>query len=256
MEINIKKLFRKSIFGGFNKKDVEEYIHSLEEELEKAKSGTSRELTDEDREIIDESINEITKLKNERESLTAQINELNRQLEEQSQNSPGTASDAENAELLIRLLAENKHLKEEKQKNEELTGQQEKDREVIKQILSDAKEQAQMLLMNAERTAEDRRRRADAELKNELENRVLDFITINYHLMDFVKGIDTICERLRGVSDSLKKISEEVPAKVIDLVDESERRIVESAEEPFFIPADRKAEDQTEQEDPAEEKDT
>lgn len=240
MEINIKKLFRKSIFGGFNKKDVEEYIEKLEEELEKAKEKTAAAngLTDEDKSIIDESINEITKLKNEKDSLTSQINELNRKLEEQSQNASGTATDAENPELIMRLLAENKHLKEEIQKNEVFTSQQEKDREVIKKVLGDAKEQARTLLVNAEKEAEERRRRAEEELKNELEDRVLDFVTNNYRMAEFVNEIDSICEQLRGISDSMKKLPKEVPTRVIDLLDESERRIVEPAKEVGTVPDD------------------
>ena len=233
--MDIRKLFRRNIFGGFNKKDVEEYVRSLEEELEKSKSEAAGGLTEEDRSIIDESIREIQNLKTERDSLTAQIGELNRKLEEQ-QHSPEHASDAEIAELLIHLLAENKQLKEEKQKTETLAKEQEKDREAIKKILSDAKEQAQTLLVNAEQAAQERRRRADKELRNELENRVLDFITVNYRMTDFVKGIDTICDQLRSVSDSLKKVSEEVPARVIDLVDESERRIIEPEQEAQLLP--------------------
>lgn len=227
---DIKKLFRKSFFGGFNKKDVEEYIKSLEDELEKKQSESTGGLSESDKSLIDESINEIKNLKNEREELENRIKELTSRLEEKEQNVSEQASDEENAKLILKLLSENKRMKQELQDREDVDLQLEQEREAIKKVLSDAQEQAKTLVLNAEKAAEEKRKRADQELKNELENRVIDFITINYRLKDFTSGIDKICEQLQGVSLSLKTISQEVPAKVIDLVEESEQAIIDTPE--------------------------
>lgn len=227
---DIKKLFRKSFFGGFNKKDVEEYIKSLEDELEKKQSESTGGLSESDKSLIDESINEIKNLKNEREELESRIKELTSRLEEKEQNVSEQASDEENAKLILKLLSENKRMKQELQDREDVDLQLEQEREAIKKVLSDAQEQAKTLVLNAEKAAEEKRKRADQELKNELENRVIDFITINYRLKDFTSGIDKICEQLQGVSLSLKTISQEVPAKVIDLVEESEQAIIDTPE--------------------------
>ena len=151
-------------------------------------------------------------------------------LEEKEQNVSEQASDEENAKLILKLLSENKRMKQELQDREDVDLQLEQEREAIKKVLSDAQEQAKPLVLNAEKAAEEKRKRADQELKNELENRVIDFITINYRLKDFTSGIDKICEQLQGVSLSLKTISQEVPAKVIDLVEESEQAIIDTPE--------------------------
>ena len=139
-------------------------------------------------------------------------------------------SDKESTELLVRLLEENKRLKEEKKKSRELYEEQDKDREVIKKVLSDVKAQAQAMLINAENAAQEKRRRADEELKNELQNRVIDFITTSYRINDFIKEIDSICGNLQDISESLKKIPQEVPAKVLHLVDEFENGVVDMPE--------------------------
>lgn len=227
LNTDLKKMFRRSFFGGFNKKDVEEYVRSLEEELEKKNSEPVSSLTEEDKSVIDESIKEINRLKTERNLLTAQIDDLKRKLEEKSNRENPDAAGTENTELLVRLLEENKRLKEEKKKSREMYEEQDRDREVIKKVLTDVKAQAQTMLLNAEKAAQEKCRRADEELKNELQNRVIDFITVNYRMNDYVKEIEAICGHLQEVSASLKKLPQDVPAKVLHLVDEFDHDVTE-----------------------------
>lgn len=233
MSVNtdLKKMFRRSFFGGFKKKDVQEYIHTLEEKLEQKNGETVSGLTEEDKSIIDESIKEINRLKTERSLLTAQIDELKRNLEKKTENEQLVVNDKESTELLVRLLEENKRLKDEKKKSQELYEEQDRDREVIKKVLSDVKTQAQAMLMNAEKVAQEKRRRADEELKNELQNRVIEFITTSYRINDFVKEIDSICGNLQDISESLKRIPQEVPAKVLHILDEFENDVVDMPDE-------------------------
>ncbi len=141
----MKKLFRKSMFGGFRKKDVEEYVNELEKELEK--------------------------------------------------------------------------LRAERDEGLEMIRQQKQDREMIKKVLSDAEEQAEKIVRDAERSAEEKARCAKQELRNELNNRVIEFMTVKYHLAEFSQGIDELCDQLKGVSESVRLASEELTAKVDSLAE-------------------------------------
>lgn len=221
-------MFRRKIFGGFNKADVEEYIKALEDELEKSKEGRAS-LSEQDKSIIDESIEEIVKLKNEREVLENKLEELQNELKKKESETGFNNTDSENAELLVKLFTENKRLKEEIKNNELTEGQQKQDRDAIKQVLAEAKEKARILLLNTEKISEYRKKRAEEKLKDELENKVIEFVTINYRLAEFVKEVDNISEQLKQISQSLQNVSTEVPAKVMDLLDEEDKNIINSS---------------------------
>lgn len=227
--MDVKKMFRRTIFGGFNKTDVEEYIKVLEDELEKSKAG-KLSLSEKDKSIIDESIEEIQKLKNERETLAIKVEELEEKVKKKESEIAKGKEDSENDELLEKLLAENKQLKDRIKNIELVEAEQIKDRDAIKKVLAVAKENARTLLLNTEKIAKEKKKRAEEELKNELENKVIEFVTINYRLTDFVKEVDYISNELKEISESLQKISTELPDKVINLLDEEEKVLINSSE--------------------------
>lgn len=227
--MDMKKLFRRSFLGGFNKKDVENYIQTLEEELEKAQGEKKIGLSEEDKKIIDESIVEIVNLKKEREELEQQIIELKTQLNTQkTQKNVVEISESENSELVFQLIKENKELKEKLQSKQESIHKKDETKDAIRKVLLDAKKQADTIILNAEKDAEERKKKADQELRTQLANKVIDFATSNYRLKDFTSGIDSICEQLKNVSDSMKNISRDVPAQVIELLDEADKKIVDA----------------------------
>jgi len=226
--MGVKKMFRRTMFGGFNKTDVEEYIQALEDELEKSRTA-KMSLSEQDKSIIDESIEELVKLKNERDLLETKVEKLEKELKKRESDISFGKDGSENAELLIKLLAENKKLKDEIKKNELTENQQMKERDAIKKVLAEAKENARTLLLNSEKLAEEKRKRADELLKNELENKVIEFVTINYRVDDFVKEVNSISDQLKGISESLQKISTEVPAKVMDLLNDKETDIINAS---------------------------
>lgn len=105
------KLFRKSFFGGFNKKDVEAYVKSLEDELEKVREEhVSAAEEGVDKSLIAESINEIKKLKMEREDMKNQITHLRTQLKNQTAGKEIAAAGSD-ADAYLNLVQENATLK-------------------------------------------------------------------------------------------------------------------------------------------------
>lgn len=231
-----KKLFRKSFFGGFNKKDVEIYIKTLEEELEKNQFG-EKGLTKEEREIIDESIFEIKNLKLEKEEMETYIRKLEEELKEKKRNEKITEEmtfDSINNEELEKLREENQYLKEKLNKiNEE-----ENSREIIRRVLTDARLQAKEIIEKAEKQAETRKQKAREELRVQLENKVIDFLSLNYQLTDFSEKVDLICNQLKGVSSSIHQLHKEIPnniEKILEKTDDTIRKteITEFSEDKY-----------------------
>lgn len=215
-----KKLFRTSIFGGFNKKDVETYIDALEAELNKAQDGKTG-LSDEEKSVIDESIQEIKNLKEEKEKLETYIKKLEDKIAEieQSRGDVHVSGEGDNKEIQ-RLYEENRELKEQLQRAGE-----EENRETIRKVLADVRIQAQEIIDKAEKEAEERRENAKKELRIQLENKVIDFLTVNYHLADFTNGIDSICGQLQAVSRALQDLHREIPDNVEELLEKTENAV-------------------------------
>ena len=53
--------------------------------------------------------------------------------------------------------------------------------------------------------------------------KALEFVTVKYKISDYVKQIDEVRESLESMSEGLRKVSEEMPAKVRDIIGESEK---------------------------------
>lgn len=207
-----KKLFRKTFFGGFNKKDVETYIKTLEHELQK-NQFVEKGLTKEDRAIIDESIFEIKSLKLEKEEMEIYIRKLEEELKEKKQNEKITEEitfNSINNEEMKKLREENQYLKQ-KLNN---VNEEENSREIIRRVLTDARLQAEEIIEKAEKQAEVRKQKAREELRVLLENKVIDFLSLNYQLTDFSEKVDLICNQLKGVSSSIHQLHKEIPDNI------------------------------------------
>ena len=107
--MQFEKLFRRKIFGGFNKADVEAYVKTLEDELEKVRETSKASTDGADKEIIAESLNEIRKLKLEREDMINQMNLLRVQLKNQAANQSVPSSSVD-AETYLKVVEENASL--------------------------------------------------------------------------------------------------------------------------------------------------
>lgn len=224
------KLFRKSLFGGFNKSDVEAYVKTLEDELEKVRESKAASADEKDKEMIAESLNEISKLKAEKEDMMNQINLLEAQLKNQAATKDETAFESD-AEEYLKLVQENAVLKDELQKMQNDQQQYQDDKDLIGRILRDAKAKAELMLKEADtecerkiqctdRAIEEKKEQVYNELEKELERRVVDFITVKYRLVDYINGIEAVREQLAGLVGSLQLISQGMPTSVLDLMEE------------------------------------
>lgn len=231
--MQFEKLFRRKIFGGFNKADVEAYVKTLEDELEKVRETSKASTDGADKEIIAESLNEIRKLKLEREDMINQMNLLRVQLKNQAANQSVPSSSVD-AETYLKVVEENASLKSELQKVQDDQQQYHDDKELIGRVLRDAKVKADLILkeadteferkiQDADRVIEVRREQVYQELQKELERKVIDFITVKYRLADYISGIESIREQLSSLSGSLQTISQEMPVQVVDLIEKAKK---------------------------------
>lgn len=228
------KLFRKSFFGGFNKKDVEAYVKSLEDELEKVREEhVSAAEEGVDKSLIAESINEIKKLKMEREDMKNQITHLRTQLKNQTAGKEIAAAGSD-ADAYLNLVQENATLKNSLHRFQSSQQQYEDDKELIGRVLRDAKVKAELIvkeadaeserkLQDAEKLIEVKKEQVYQELQKELERKVVDFITVKYRLADYISGIEAVREQLAGLSGSLQTISQEMPVQVADLIEQAKK---------------------------------
>lgn len=231
--MQFNNLFRKSFFGGFNKSDVEAYIKTLEEELEQVREASNKPVDNTDKEIIAESLTEIRKLKREREDMMNQISLLRVQLKNQTVVQEETATNVD-VDAYLKLVQENAELKNDIQKIKNEQQQYSDDKELIGRVLRDAKVKADLILKEADTECERKMQDADRmievkkdqvyqDLQKELENRVVDFITVKYRLSDYINGIEVIREQLSGLAGSLQAISQEMPAYAVDLIDKAKK---------------------------------
>ena len=64
-----QRLFRTTLFGGYNKKDVRRYVRRLEEELEERENEERINENEKNQKLIEEAISEIQRMRNENEQL-------------------------------------------------------------------------------------------------------------------------------------------------------------------------------------------
>lgn len=109
----------------------------------------------------------------------------------------------------------------------------EHDREMTVRVLKDAYYNAEAMISSAEKTAEETLQSAGKEaeerrseglrrLQEELGQKALEFVTVKYRIADYVKQIDEVQGSLVSLSEQLRQVLQEMPAKVRDIIGESE----------------------------------
>lgn len=237
--MEMRKILRKNIFGGLNRKDVEEYVASLERELENEKSKKGKELSEEDKMVIDASIQEIQRLKDERDEMRKQISELQKQSEQSSaeDKTDEPYSGRETYECLTMLEKENRELREKLEKVEGSKKQLAEDQGTITRALCDAKAKADQVLKEANDEAhkivtiaeyemEERKKRADKEIRKELQEKVAAVEQMRGQFAEYAKGIEEMRCRVVHLSESLQLISDNLPERIMEMLNGSEEKLI------------------------------
>lgn len=146
--------FRKCMFGGYNKEDVETYVKSVSDEI-----GSLKERID--------------AMEHDRE-------------------------------MTVRVLKDAYYNAEA--------------------MISSAEKAAEETLQSADKEAEERRSRSLQRLQEEMGQKALEFVTVKYRIADYVKQIDEVQGSLASLSGQLRQVLQEMPAKVRDIIGESEEK--------------------------------
>lgn len=237
----MEKLFRRSLFGGWKKKDVESYVSMLEAALEEAKKEKSTELpqgmTDEDKALIDASIEEIKRLQKEKEELGTELRDLKEREEEWK------AQEKDRQEEVLREAVLQESQKTELDDNHEIIKKMLRDAKFSAElIVLDANQKAENILNQAKKEAEDKRELAYTELQKEMERKIFEFITMKYQISEYIAGIEKVQKQLQEMKKSLQIISEQMPAQIVDLLKKEDARVIDSYYDDREVSADNKDE--------------
>lgn len=217
-----EKLFRTRLFGGFNKSDVENYISELEKELENRENvvGSSENIGDE---LIQESINEIKMLRDKNDQYLNRIRELESVILTTHNDGEEVANE--------QLMKENQMLKEQLEDLQRNSTTYMQNKDTILRVLQDAKTNAEGVIQKANEEADEIRKRMEHELevekkqiydtmRKEYEKKIVDMITVKYHLEDYVKEVENMQNHLGGIADSLKVILHGLPDGMTEFLEE------------------------------------
>lgn len=153
-EMGVDHRFRKCMFGGYNKEDVETYVKSVSDEI-----GSLKERID--------------AMEHDRE-------------------------------MTVRVLKDAYYNAEA--------------------MISSAEKTAKGIVQKADKEAEERRSRSLQRLQEEMGQKALEFVTVKYRISDYVKQIDEVRGSLESLSGQLRQVLQEMPAKVRDIIGESEEK--------------------------------
>jgi len=206
-----KKLFRISLLGGFNKKEVETYVRTMEEELKRL-NDAAQQPSGERKSSADDNEQEIERLKTELEGAQLKIRTLEKQLEQ-----PADSQETENQTDC------------------------ERDKEIIARVLKDAyrnaenivkaaNEKAEEIVKKSKLLAEERYKEGLSRLQSELQRRAIDFVTMRYRVSDYVEQIESMHRELTEVKNDMQKIADKIPVKVQNIIEELEEEELFEAE--------------------------
>ena len=88
---------------------------------------------------------------------------------------------------------------------------------------------AKEIVEKAEKQVEYRKEKAREELRIQLENKVIEFLSMNYQLTDFSQKINLICGQLQGVSNAIQDLHKQIPDNVEAILEKTDQ-VTESLE--------------------------
>ena len=232
------EIFRVSVFGGFNKEDVKEYILSLESEIEslkilhqKEKNELLQKLSAAEEWGDKEDI--LPKLRHELEEKDAQIKSMKDALEQTVQ--AAVPAEREECERRLKEKEESFQTREEKWKTEiadlektyqRLLSEERKEKEAALKSLEEAKNQAEAEKEAAHKSLEESKNRAEAEKEAALKA-LADYRNGNADREETVRELEEYKQRAAAEKQDLEKKVALLQAQKLD----AEAKIAQMEEE-------------------------
>lgn len=216
------QLFRRSLFG-YKKEDVDAYVKKLEETIENQRiQGTEAS----DMKVVEEAILELKKLTEEKNLLQQENAELKLEME-------NSDSQLQQSKAEMQLKQENEELRMELEVLKEYQQKYLEDRKAISQVLSNAKEDAKVVLEQAHKKAKDiidtaeqsmreKSERMELQLQQVFFQKAVDFVTVKYRLDDYVRDIDIVKKNLGDLVVFLNGISSSIPENISSIIKDGE----------------------------------
>lgn len=241
-------LFRTAMIGGYNKQDVNEYVQTLEYEIEAIKRARQ-----EDRKKWEEQADssreqqevEVPLLKEEIQRLQEELSRLQQEKSgkdavtpEEQEKVPGPGEkEPENQEMgglredLERLREENRRLREE---NQELvrTGKNPDGKEeglfsygTVKKIMEDAhknadlirkeaKQKAELIVKEAEEEAERQKELIVDRINAQLDEKGIQLIAAKYKIEQYLKEVHDASQALQDVYSHMSQVLDKMPTRI------------------------------------------
>lgn len=263
-------MLRVSLFGGYRKEDVQDYIQVLEREMEGLKEMHQQEKTSleeeqksreelhaEELERIRQEMEKGAKARDELSKELAKVREELRQAREECRGAGAVLREKEQAlaEQKRALLEQEKLLRSQKEQIGQLQAELEQkqnqpgedqgflDSETIRQVLDDASENARMILEDAaeerdrilkeaNREAELQKQNIAARIHSDLEEKGIQLMAARHKMDKYVREVKSAQEGLYMVYSRMSRMLDNMPARIDDYWDgRAERLLPENSPE-------------------------
>lgn len=244
-------MFRTAVFGGYNRDDVDEYIQTLEKEMDSVRELHQKEKEDLIRRA-EESESELTRVRYELEAARSDVRPASpaadgvsredalRELEEELGRVIGApvrepAPEAEKEELaslresLRELEEENQSLKEKLGKQ----GQEDElfDYETVRKIMEEARNNAWIIEKEARQQADailesarqklkeeedEQRHRIASRINTQLEEKGIQLMAAKYKIEQYIKEISSAQQGLYLLNSRMEKMVKDMPVRLDD----------------------------------------
>lgn len=258
-------MFRTAVFGGYNRDDVDEYIQTLEKEMDSVRELHQKEKEDLIRRA-EESESELTRVRYELEAARSDVRPASpaadgagqedalRKLEEELGRVIGEpvrepAPEAEKEELaslqesLRKLEEENRGLKEKLGRQ----GQEDElfDYETVRKIMEEARNNAWIIEKEARQQADailesarqklkeeedEQRHRIASRINTQLEEKGIQLMAAKYKIEQYIKEISSAQQGLYLLNSRMEKMVKDMPVRLDDYWEGEEYRQLEVEE--------------------------
>lgn len=220
------KKFRNSFLNGYHKKDVDEYVEFLVNELDSLKEETARALEEQKQKITALEI-QITKEREEKEGLQEKIhfnedrvNQKNLEQEEKIRDMEGKIKKYEESyEAVPRVLAMAKTDAEkivlEAKSN-------------AGQIIAEARESAKQMTEEADKEAFALRKKAEGEIQEKRKIEEHNYMVAKHKLQEYLDSLNATQSRLISTYNELGKLVNQMPIRLTDVLSDEPMELLDS----------------------------
>lgn len=233
------RLFRSALFGGYNKEDVDEYIKSMEHEIESIKVLHQREKNELMKKLEGQQQNEaqvpaqteetgrmeIQILKEETEKLRKENEDLKLKLKAEQEKTIGWEENT---------ATENTTTENTAAKNDDLFDYatvskiMEEARKSGEQIIAESRKKAEKIMEEAGKDADEQKKRIERRINAQLEEKGIQLIAAKYKIQQYAKEIESAQQGLCDLNSRIREMAENMPVRLDNYWEGEHYRSLES----------------------------